>query len=295
MLLPPDYGEGRLIEFLRRRIPRDDLNTVKFGMACAKEILKDKLRYSGEPEYAFAMEVCERLVYSFGVTDSTMLLLALVRNIWRAEGGEEGSVGTTTELGGYQSEIVLALRDRLRQTCDTVLQQFRGRLPLLAVTPPGPSDITGSHTQQESTEWLGDWLKQLPTWFWTMQRNFRRYFRAPAENRRKQVVDRLLLMAQELRAHKAEGGWQESLEERLERAFVMEGAILLATLSELPFEPGRSRRKSLYNDHFSLFREIRRHLPNGPAKRRVVEKVERAFREVGLTLDLSHEAEWWDD
>ena len=68
-----------------------------------------------------------------------------------------------------------------------------------------------------------------------------------------------------------------------------------ATLTELPYEPGRTRRKRQHDDYLSLYREIRKYLPNGPTKTRVVEEFERAFREVEILLGLTRESEWWSE
>jgi ppGpp synthetase/RelA/SpoT-type nucleotidyltranferase len=278
MLLPPDYGERRLLDFLERRIPPDDMRIVKFGLACAKEILKDQLRYNGQPEYSFAMEVCERLVYSFGVIDSRMLLLALLRNIWRLErrGGEPTQ--TSTDIQPQDGEkaidiidpLIASLNERLEQTCPLVWQRYKQRL--------------GLPFEREAYE----------DWFWIMQANFRAYFRRTKKNRQREWTERLQNVYSQLQSLcRDKQQKQETLDEWLERAYLMEAAVLQANLLELPFEPGTMRRKGLHDSYLSLYREIRKYFPNTPTKAHVVEELEHTFMEMETLLDLPRESEWW--
>ncbi len=280
-LLPSDYGERRLLAFLSRHCTPADLNIAKFGLACAKEILKDQLRYNGQPEYEFVIEVCERLVYNFGFADSTMLLLALLRNVWRLERGryESPAIPGSPDPGSNHStdHIISQLCRRLERKCPAVLAKYRDLLPM-------EPDL------RQQTHWLQTWMAEFPPWFWVMQRTFREYFAQPAEDRTRQVTKRLKAMYWFLQD---QGGG--SLAERLERAYVMEAAVLMATLTELPYEPGQARRKRQHDEYLSLYREIRKYLPNGPTKTRVVEELESAFREVETQLDLTREPEWWSE
>ena len=285
ILLPSDYGERILLEFLNRRIPRrDGLNVVKFGIACAKEILKDKLRYNGQPEYSFAIEVCERLVYNFGEIDPNMLLLVLLRNVWRAERGEVGwpTLASEPTVSERDDDIILLFCERLERMCPSIVRRYRKRLPI-------------PFEQQQDQNWFRIWMAQFPTWFWAVQRSFRYYFLQPAEDEAKQWKERLQNVYDGLRRHHKEGQWLESFDAWLEHAYVMEAAILLANLTELPFEPGSARRKQLHNNNLSLFREIRRYLPNGSTKTHVIEELDSAFREIETLLDLPREPEWWGE
>jgi len=274
MLMPADWGERGLLEFLVRRIPGHDVTVVKFGIDCAKQILQDRLRYNGQPEIKFAIEVCERLVHNFGVADSNMLLLALLRNVWRLERGTAHAAAPTAP----DQDIVQLLCAHLENRCATILARYRTRLPL-------------SREQRQAPDWLKTWMGQFPSWFWVMQGNFREYFRQPAEDRAIQVSRRLRQIDDELKKRLLQGEWRERTDEWFERAYLMEAAVLFANLTELPFEPGSARRARLYNDHLSLFREIRRYLPNGPIKTRVVEELDRVFREISGQLDLPRNPE----
>jgi len=280
MLLPPDYGERRLLDFLERRIPRDDMNIIKFGIACAKEILKDRLRYNGQPEYSFAMEVCECLVYNFRVIDSKMLVLALLRNVWRIEHGEadcleQASRNTQLPSGEKVIDINLLINDLnkwLEQICPSVWARYRKLLPLPLAR------------------------EEFRDWFWVMQASFCDYFRQPREDQQKQWEERLHNIYCQLKNHyRGEDQEQEPLDKWFERAYLMEAAILLANLTELPFEPGTMRRKRLHNEHLSLYREIRKYFPNGSTKTHVIEELDRAFREMEILLDLPRESEWWGE
>lgn len=276
MLLPPDYGEHRLLDFLKRRVPCGDMNLIKFGIACAKEILKDQLRYNGQPEYSFAMEVCERLVYNFGVIDPKMLLLALLRNVWRTEHDEadlSDQARRDHQLPTGEIDIAPLINDlnkRLKQICPSVWDRYCKLLPLPLVRG------------------------EFRDWFWVTQAGFRDYFRQPPEDQAKQWKERLRNIYYQLKNHhRDEKQEQEPIDQWLERAYLMEAAILLANLAELPFEPGTTRRKRLHNDHLSLYREIRKYFPNGPTKTHVIEELNRAFREMETLLDLPRESEWW--
>ena len=285
-LLPSDHGERRLVAFLARHCTSADLNTAKFGLACAKEILKDQLRYNGQPEYGFAIEVCERLVYNFGFFDPTMLVLALLRNVWRSERAT-GSVSILSSdpdsrsHHGDESTISL-LCEQLERRCSAALSKYHDLLPL----SPG---------LRQQPHWLQPWMAEFPPWFWIIQRTFREFFAQPSEDSPQQVKKRLQDMYGWLRKVHQEGQSSEVLDQWLERACVMEAAVLMATLTELPYEPGRASRKRHHDDYLSLYREIRKYLPNGPTKTRVVEELERAFREVETQLDLTREPEWWSE
>jgi ppGpp synthetase/RelA/SpoT-type nucleotidyltranferase len=286
ILLPPDYGERRLLEFLKRRIPPPDLIIVRFGIACAKVILEHKLRYNGQPEFSFAMEVCDCLVRKFGVIDSTMLLLALLHNVWGVKRVEVGWLAMARGERQFEhltrdDDLVSRLCQRLEQTCSAVLSHYRWRLPL-------------SLEGRKDSDWLRVWMKDFPTWFWAVQRSFRDYFLQTPEDLAPQWNARLRNVYRQLERRHQEGS-RERLDEWLERAYMLEAAILLANLSDLPDEPGRARRKRLHNDYLSLYREIRRYLPNGATKNRVIEELDRAFREIETRLDLPREPEWWGE
>ena len=274
MLMPTDWGQRALLEFLARRMPGHDVTVVEFGVECAKQILQDRLRYNGQPEIKFAIEVCERLVHNFGVVDSNMLLLALLRNVWRLERG----TASAAQLAPPDGDIIEVLCSHLESRCATTLARFRTRLPL-------------SREERQAPDWLKTWMRQFPSWFWVMQGNFREYFRQPVEDRAAQVSGRLRKIDEDLKKRLQQGEWRQRMDEWFERAYVMEAAVLFANLTELPFEPGSARRARLYNDHLSLFREIRRYLPNGPVKTRVVEELERVLREISGQLDLARNPE----
>jgi ppGpp synthetase/RelA/SpoT-type nucleotidyltranferase len=287
-LLPYDHGERHLVAFLARHcsLAEADLNTVKFGLACAKEILKDQLRYNGQPEYGFAIEVCERLVYNFGFFDSTMLVLALLRNVWRPERGKRSQLTVSgdpnPETYNWENSTLSLLCEQLELKCGSVLAKYHD---LLLLSP----DL------RQQSHWLQSWMAGFPSWFWIMQRAFHEYFTKPPENRTEQVKKRLKDMYEWLKNAHQEGQGSGSLDEWLERAFVIEAAVLMAILTELPHEPSRAHRKHHHDDYLSLYREIRKYLPNGPTKTRVVEELERAFREVETQLDLTREPEWWSE
>jgi ppGpp synthetase/RelA/SpoT-type nucleotidyltranferase len=272
MLLPPDYGERKLLDFLKRCITRDDMNLIRFGIACTKEVLKDQLRYNGKPEYSFAMEVCNHLVYKFRVIDSKMLLLALLRNIWRLERGEanlpeHASRGSNPSSSKQIDLLIVDLNNWLKQICPSAWDRYSKLLPL----PLG--------------------RKKLRDWFWIMQTNFRDYFQQPPEDRTKQVRERLQNIYDRLKESYCEDEEQEKIELWLERAYLMEAAILLANLSELSFEPGTIRRKRLYSDYLSLYHEIRKYFPNGPTKTHVIEELDRSFRKKETRIIMPWESE----
>src|SRR6185369_1843007 len=134
-------------------------------------------------------------------------------------------------------DIALVMAKRLRQECGDVVERFRLRLTLGRQAGAGEED------------WLRDWLKaSFPaTWFWTMQEGFRDYFRQPPEDKLKQWQERLRKVYQTLRQRHDEGESDKDLDEWLTKSYVLESAILLARLGELPFEPGRHRRGRLHN------------------------------------------------
>jgi ppGpp synthetase/RelA/SpoT-type nucleotidyltranferase len=286
MLLPSDHGERKLLEHLKRRIPSVDLIIVRFGFACAREILKDRLRYNGQPEFSFAMEVCDCLVRKFGVMDSSMLLLALLYNVWGTERGEVGWLAQARGERQFQSRerddgSVSQFCQRLERACNPVLNHYRWRLPLPL-------------KQQMDSDWLKIWMEDFPTWFWAIQLSFRDYFLHSPEDLAKQWNARLRNVYRQLKARHQEGS-RDRLDQWLERAYMLESAILLASLSDLPDEPGGARRKRLHNDYLSLYREIRKYLPNGATKNRIIEELDRAFRELETRLDLPREPEWWGE
>ena len=120
-------------------------------------------------------------------------------------------------------------------------------------------------------------MKRLPAWFWEMQRGYRAYFTQRPEDGLAHWKARLRTVYQSLLARYVEGG-REDLEDWLERAYVVEAAILAANLNELRSAPGRRQRVRLYHEYRALFHEIRNYLPNGAVKKDVIEKLERAFR-----------------
>jgi hypothetical protein len=216
-----------------------------------------------------------------------MLLLALLYNVWRPERGEVGWLALAK--GGRQSErremdddLVLQLCERLERSCSSVLNRYRWRLPL-------------SSEQQKDSGWLRIWMRQFPAWFWAIQCCFRDFFLQTPEDVASQWNVRLQNVYGQLKWRHQEGHWRERLDEWLERAYMLEAAILLANLSDLPDEPGGARRKRLHNDYLALYREIRKYLPNGATKARVIEALDRAFREVETQLDLPREPEWWGE
>lgn len=288
MILPSDCGERRLLAFLKRRIPRDDLNAIQFGIACARQLLADRVRYNGEPEYRFTMEVCEQLVYNFGRTDSTFLLLALLRHVWDVEEGQRPGGGAVAEPAGpHPPEPLLSeeLCKCLQRRCEPILVRFQHRLPL----PECERHDRDTRYQE--------WFRQFPTWFWAMQRGFRdtAHRTAVSHDELRPRRDRLRSVYEELDRHSAEGLGAENLDDWLERAYVMEAAILVANLTELPFEPGKARRSKLHEGYLALFREIRHYLPNGPAKTQIVTELDRVFREKEMQLDLPRKPEWWEE
>ncbi|MFQ6043478.1 MAG: hypothetical protein ACE5PV_21700, partial [Candidatus Poribacteria bacterium] len=281
MLLPSDYGERLLLEYLKPRLSRYGMIQVKLGLACAKEILKERLRYNGQPMYSRSIEVCERLVYSFGVLDTDMLLLALLRDMWEYRATRsERSVKSEEEASSVE-EIVYPFRARLEQTCSHLLPRYLEQLSLQ------------ERSFEASGDRMGAWLQGFPAWFWAMQRSFRDYFQQPPENQFEERLKRLNHLGVELRQHYQEGG-HESLEDWLERAYVLEAAILLAELTELPDEPSRARKKRLYKEYFKVYGEIRRRLPNGPVKNKVIEQLDRDFREMAAELELAMPMELYD-
>ncbi len=284
MLLPSDYDEHKLLEYLKRRIPLDDMNTIRFGIACTKEILKDKLRYNGQPEFSFAMQVCNCLVHKFRVIDSTMLLLSLLYNAWHGERNQSSLARSMYESMHREGDedIVSLFCVRMEQTCGPVLSQYRRQLPLSA-------------ERRQDASWFRAWMAEFPIWFWAIQSGFRNYFLWPPEDMAAQRRERLQNIYRQLVWRHREGQWRESLDEWLERAYMLESAILLADLTSLPGEPGRDRRKRLHNDYLTLFREIRKYLPNGPTKTHIIEILDRAFREIEIALDLAQEPEWWGE
>lgn len=264
-LLPPDFGERKLLRYLRPRLSRDDWTVVSFGIECSKELLKDSVRYNGLPEFSFAMEVCKRLVYRFQVLDSNMLLLSLLRHAWCKASGEPNTLKTTTPESPSDT-IVTLLAQELRRHCHPVLQQFRDRLPL-------------EDDKSKQFDWLESWLKDLPPWFCVMQWSARSYFTQRREDGTAQWRERLRDVYRRLKQSYEEGRGKE-LDDSLERAYIVEAAVLLASLAELTSERGRKRQIRLLNEYRILFREIQNFLPNRPIKARVVEELSRALRSV---------------
>ena len=90
------------------------------------------------------------------------------------------------------------------------------------------------------------------------------YFQKPLEDLASQWKERLRIVYKEVDLRHGEGQWPESVQEWLERAYMMEAAVLLSTLTELPFEAGRARRKRLHDEYLSSYREIKRKRLSNP-------------------------------
>ncbi len=279
-LLPDDYGERRLNRYLRPRLAESDFAAFRFGLACANHLLRDRLRYNGQPEFSMSVEICSKLVEQFGVLDSDMLLVPLLRSVWLHSARALMSPNDRESISA--SGLVDEMCRILKRDCIETLADFRLRLAATD-TQQGLS-----HRQDilhgTPGEWLRIWLKERPAWFWEVQRSFRDSAAAHAgDGRHERWKRRLHGVYGRLHARFSEGGL-ESLESSLEKTYVVEAAVLVGNLFEIPSEPGRNRRVRLYNEYLDLFEEIRRFLPNGPTKKSVLEVLDRSFRQINGTL-----------
>jgi ppGpp synthetase/RelA/SpoT-type nucleotidyltranferase len=283
-LLPSDYGERQLLKNLNHHLPWSEMVTVKFGLAGAKECLQDLLRYSGRPELSLTLEICERLFYSFNVTDSKMFLLALLRNIWKRNDGTGQTDRWFSENIDVHDDFKTHFYEQLRNTCPRTLLQYQSKIR--GVFLAGSLDNSG--------EWLELWIDQFPGWFWALQSIYRDYFKMERENMRLQWKEHLRNI-QEIICKYHQSSREKPLEteaEWVERAYIMETAIVLAKMTELPLAPGAGMRKRFYNDYLDIYRHIRNNMPYGPVKDRIVTEFDRAFRDIETKMDLPRQPEW---
>ncbi len=282
MFLPDDFGERRLLSYLRHRLTREGFTLVELGAQCAKKVHAKHLRYSGLPHYSHVIATCERLVYGFEVLDPEMIFLALLHDIWMPwtnESEEDISIVTsvakelkdTNGAFNHQPERERELFQRLlkQRGCDVIFEQFGGRI---------------------------DWENRLKTfqpWFWVVVRSFREFWGTPMDDLKRKRLSRLEKIRSEIVNRCAEG--QESeLQDWLKRAFVLEAAILLGRLEELLEDPNPQRQEENYLYAYDEFRIIKESLPISPTKKKVIHEARRAFRVIQMHLRLREPIEPWE-
>ncbi|MFQ6039708.1 MAG: hypothetical protein ACE5PV_02530 [Candidatus Poribacteria bacterium] len=261
MLLPDDYGEWQLLEYLHSRLSREALTLVEFGIQCAKKLHEKHLRPSGLPHFSHVMATCRKLVYNFGALDSEMIFLALLHDMWMRYGTQSGDREIGEVLQGDDiSGVMRAFQDKLETTCEEILKHF------------------GERISRER-------LQRFPTWFWVLMKTFRDYWSIPIEDRRRQKYQRLQTISSTLREYALPGSGVD-LNDWLKRAYVLETAILLGEIEGLPDEWNRRRREQEYRSAYQQLEIIRHNLPSSQEKFEVLREADNVFREVAIKLGI---------
>jgi ppGpp synthetase/RelA/SpoT-type nucleotidyltranferase len=284
VLLPEDFGERELLNYLRPRLSHDGFTLVALGLECAKRIHQSDLRMSGLPYMSNILATCARLVYNFDVTDPEMLFLSFLHDLWM--------------------NPCAKMKERLLQ--DDLLQKHES-------ARYGPHDFTkdlrdeihfGTHSGGEDVlrrfgarlNW-DEKLGKFPPWFWVLLGSFRQFWHDYHQERYEDLGERLRERLQNLRSELEKScelkGQGTALKDWLQRAFVLEAAILLGQLEDLPDEPNRTRAEERFRNAYEELEIIASNLPPSPIKLKVIEETTKVFRQTAERLDVEVPINWY--
>lgn len=263
--LPDDFGERRLLNHLRRKLTRDGFAFVEFGLQCAKEKHKGDLRYGGAPHFSHILDICQKMVFRFEVLNPEILFLVAFHDFWM--GGKKQAIGADKNM----ETVCLAFIKMIDDEFDHLIKIFGGRLNLKRVWE---KDIPAG-------SWFWNILYVM-TWFWETLRSMK-----PGEERQREIRrSRILWFAN----RQPEG--RELLDaESSEYGLILEAAILLGHLEDLPDDPNRERRERDFQDFYKEFLWIRHGLPISPIKSKIVHEAEQTFilvaRRLGVPIPIT--------
>lgn len=278
---PDDFGERRMLNYLRPRLTRDGFTLVEFGLACAKRIHEHDLRLSGLPYLSHILGTCQRLIYNFGVTSPEMLFLALVRDLWM---NPSNNIKQRLESGNQSQGHHYSKRDFQVDLSDA-------------------ASLGGEDKPSEILSYFGarlNWkecLEGFPRWFLGILQSFRQFWRdchiERPDDRGERRIKRLKDLRRELEEAAESHGESAHLDEWVQRAFVLEAAILVSRLQELPDEPNRRRAEEQFRSAYEELEIITSNLPSAPRKMAIVEEVTKVFREAAEKLQVEIPINWY--
>ena len=272
LLLPDDFGERSLLNYLRPRLTPEGLTLVELGLQCAKHIHRNDLRLNGLPYISYLLATCERLIYNFSVTDPNMLFLALLHDLWMnpCDVVEDRLLSDKRQYYDQES-FQQDLNDTIQ--LENILQSFGGRI---------------------------NWRKQLEkfsNWFWVLLDSFRQFWRDCHEERPEDTAEqqrrRLWQLRDELKREHGRRGGGAILNDWLQRAFVLEAAILLSQLEELPDEQNQQHAEELFRNAYEELEIIISNLPPSPTKQTIVEETTNVFRKTAERLKVEVPINWY--
>lgn len=278
ILLPDDFGERQLLNYLRPRLSRDGFTLVELGLWCAKRVHQDDLRLSGQPYISHILATCERLVYNFGITDPEMLFLAFLHDLWMNPCPEVKDRLLSAEGMDYDQESLCQDLNNEIQLEDTrgrdnILNYFGGRI-----------------------NWRAR-LEEFFNWFWVLlgsfQQFWRDYHKEHPEDLGARQRERLWRLRNDLEREFRRRGGGADLNDWLQRAFVLEAAILLGQLEELPDEPNHQRAEEQFRNAYEEFEIITSNLPPSPIKVKIIEETTKVFQETAESLDVEVPINWY--
>lgn len=282
ILMPADYGERRLLADLRKILTREGFALVEFGLACAKQIHQDDLRLNGSPYLSYLLAVCSRLVTTFGVDDPEMLLLALLHDLWKKTTKKMRRLLKDVDLQDYgdahfNEDLAEGMRRKPGHRLKKLVKRFEGRV-----------------------SW-DERLAGFQNWFWVLLGGFRQFWRDYHEKRPDELADARWKRIYDIRKHlekevrrRGSGETREKdREDWLLRAFVLEAAILLGRLEELPHESNRKRAEEQFRNAYRELELIVDNLPPLPIKRKVVEETTKVFREIAERMEVEIPINWY--
>jgi ppGpp synthetase/RelA/SpoT-type nucleotidyltranferase len=311
----------KLLAHLRWRLPRDAFALVHFGAAFARDLHRDNTLYGGRPYFSHLVDVATRLIFSFGVDDPWMLLLAFFHDLWMDDAGQVlDGLGLATEnpddqlpLESIQPKIPELLENRIEgQKVSSLVRRLQNRLP-----PKWPA-----HSPDKGRAGA---FGVVPSWFCYLLANCLRYWHP---DRKKRGDSRLSDFQKEVENIKRAEKKQKEKEEQekkkeqekkrkglsvpqpngqdatgdeaprakplswhLEhRGCVLEMAIQLSRLTQLPHDPHRARAVLEFEQIYNQLERIRRWI--GGEVRPVLRETERELRATADKLGAYMPIEW---
>lgn len=280
-----------LLKHLRNRLHEDAFWLVQFAAEYAREFHKDDRLYGGRPHYNHLLSAADCLVRSFRVDDPLMLVLAFFQDLWMdlaprvlVELGvlEEGLVQETT----LQASILQELKKHFdTHAASALVRRLRGGLP----------KGWPCHDDSESNTSLV--FGTIPIWFRILLANCLKSWHTGTDERSDFRLSALAAQVEALRARAANSETKEGRDRLTKeardlerRACVLETAIQLSRLDELPADPHRPRAIREFQVIYGLLERIRRRI--GDDMRLVLREAERMLRATADRLEAHLPIDW---
>jgi hypothetical protein len=278
-----------LLKHLRGRLYEDAFSLVQFAAEYAREFHKDDRLYGGRPHYNHLLSAADCLVRSFRVDDPLMLLLAFFQDLWmnqtpRVLVERSFSVGGLAEDSTLQMSILQELKQHFDEHATSALaKRLRGGLP---------KDWPCHQTSEASSSLA---FGVVPRWFPVLLANCLRGWQAGTDelsNFRLRVLAEQVKSLREFgdQSEEDRGTFTEMARDLERRGCVLETAIQLSRLEELPSDPHRPRAIREFQEIYQILERIRRRI--GHDMRLVLREAERMLRATADQLEAHLPIDW---